>query len=74
MTFTWVTDWEKEKIEKLKTFVEKLPQQNRLKAMKYIQTLQEEWFYASEKTKIILEFEWFIDTLSDFLSVRENDD
>jgi hypothetical protein len=31
--------------------------------MQYIQKLQEEWFYVNEKTKIILEFEGFIDSL-----------
>lgn len=27
--------------------------------MKYVQKLQEEWFYPTEKTKVILEFESF---------------
>jgi hypothetical protein len=31
--------------------------------MQYIQKLQEEWFYVNEKTKIILEFESFVDSL-----------
>ena len=30
--------------------------------MKYVQKLQEEWFYVNEKTKVILEFESFIDS------------
>ncbi len=61
--FNWITEGEKEKIEKLKSYVQWLPQEHRLKAMKYIQKLQEEWFYLNEKTKVILEFEAFIDSL-----------
>jgi hypothetical protein len=41
--------------------VQDLPQEHRLKGMQYVQKLQENWFYPTEKTKIILEFEAFID-------------
>ncbi len=63
LTFSWVTNDEKAKIEKLKSYVQSLPQEHRLKATQYVQKLQEEWFYINEKTKIILEFEAFIDSL-----------
>ncbi|MGE4444514.1 MAG: PKD domain-containing protein, partial [Candidatus Altimarinota bacterium] len=61
--FNGITDAEKVKIEKLKGYVQGLPQEARLKGMQYIQKLQEEWFYVNEKTKIILEFESFVDSL-----------
>ncbi len=63
IVFSGISDAEKVKIEKLKTYVQWLPQEHRLKWMQYIQKLQEEWFYVNEKTKIILEFESFIDSL-----------
>ncbi|MBW7954443.1 PKD domain-containing protein [Candidatus Gracilibacteria bacterium] len=61
--FDGITDDEKVKVEKLKTFIQQLPQEHRLKGMKYVQKLQEEWFYDTEKTKVILEFEGFIDEI-----------
>lgn len=61
--FDGITDSERVKIEKLKSYIQGLPQENRLKGMQYMQKLQEEWFYVNEKTKIILEFEGFIDGL-----------
>ncbi len=61
--FSGITDAEKVKIEKLKAYVQWLPQEWRLKWMQYVQKLQEEWFYVNEKTKVILEFESFIDSL-----------
>jgi len=63
VVFNWITEDEKVKIEKLKVYLKELPQEHRLKAMKYLQRLQEEWFYVNEKTKVILEFESFIDSL-----------
>jgi len=63
IVFNGITDKEKEKIEKLKAYIKELPQEHRLKAMKYVQKLQEEWFYVNEKTKVILEFESYIDSL-----------
>ncbi|MDD5770218.1 MAG: PKD domain-containing protein, partial [Candidatus Gracilibacteria bacterium] len=61
--FNGVSDDEKAKIEKLKAYIKEFPQEDRLKSMQYIQKLQEEWFYANEKTKIILEFESYVDGL-----------
>jgi hypothetical protein len=61
LTFAGVSDTEKTKIEKVKSYVQDLPQEHRLKGMQYVQKLQENWFYPTEKTKIILEFEAFID-------------
>lgn len=77
IVFAWVSDKEKEKIEKLKSYVKELPQEHRLKAMKYVQKLQEDWFYANEKTKVILEFESFIDSIwiknsSDIINLLES--
>ncbi len=62
LTFEWVSDGEKAKIEKIKSYIQWLPQEHRLKWMQYVQKLQENWFYPIEKTKIILEFEAFIDS------------
>ncbi|MDP2395457.1 MAG: hypothetical protein Q8S84_08905 [bacterium] len=45
------------KIEKLKEHVNKLPKEHKLKAMMYVQKLQEDWFDNREKTNVILEFE-----------------
>ncbi|MDP5038980.1 MAG: PKD domain-containing protein, partial [Candidatus Gracilibacteria bacterium] len=63
LEFNGVSDFEKEKIEKLKSFVSSLDKQYRFEGMKFIQRLQEEWFYDTEKTKIILDFTKFIDAL-----------
>lgn len=62
ITFDGISPEQREKVEKLKTYIQGLPQEFRLKWMKYVQQLQEEWFYANEKTKVILEFEQFIDS------------
>lgn len=58
--FEWVTPKEKEKIEYLKTLIDKLTQEHKLKSMMYLQKLKEEWFDDTEKTKVILEFEWYL--------------
>jgi len=63
LTFSWVTDSEKLKIEKIKSFVSNLPQKDRLKWMEFVTKLQAEWFYENEKTKIILDFIEYIDSL-----------
>jgi Na+/phosphate symporter len=55
--FKGVSDSEKIKIEKLKDYVNALPKQYKLKALMYVQKLQEEWFDEREKTNVILEFE-----------------
>jgi len=63
LNFDWVSDNEKLKIEKLKNYVKNLWKQHKLKALMYIQKLQEEWFDNREKTNVILEFESFIDEI-----------
>jgi hypothetical protein len=40
--------------------VKQLPKQHRLKALMYVQKLQEEWFDAAEKTRVIVEFEGYV--------------
>jgi len=60
LSFDWVTDAEKLKIEKLKDHISDLPKGDKLKALMYVQKLQEEWFDNTEKTRVILEFEWYI--------------
>lgn len=52
------------KIDELKDYVKKLPQESRLKAMKYVEALQSAWFDDREKTQVILDFEKYIDWLS----------
>jgi hypothetical protein len=49
------------KLEKIKQIISSFPQDSRLRAMMYIQRLQEEWNDDREKTNIILEFEGFIE-------------
>jgi len=58
--FEDVTESEKEKIEKLKQILSDLPQQQRLKALSFIQKLQENWNDETEKTRTILDFENYI--------------
>lgn len=59
--FDGVTEEEKQKIDELKSMVKSLTESDRMQGMMYVQRLQEEWFDATEKTKIIIEFEWFLD-------------
>ena len=61
IVFKWVSTSIKLKIEKLKEYVGNLPKENKLKAMMYVQKLQENWFDNREKTNVILEFEWYIE-------------
>jgi len=58
--FDGVSDSIKLKIEKLKDYVNALPKEHKLKALMYVQKLQEEWSDNREKTNIILEFEGYI--------------
>ncbi len=60
--FSGVSDDEKVKIEKLKAHLIQLPQDQRVKAMRYLSKLQEEWFDHTEKTRVIIEFEQYIDS------------
>ncbi len=59
--FKWVTDNEKKKIDLLKWYISRLPQNYISSWMKYLERLQSDWFDLAEKTKIILEFENFLD-------------
>ncbi|MFK7779797.1 MAG: PKD domain-containing protein, partial [Candidatus Gracilibacteria bacterium] len=58
--FEGVSESIKLKIEKLKEYVSALPKQHKLKALMYVQKLQEEWGDNREKTNVILDFEGFI--------------
>ncbi|MCD5380863.1 PKD domain-containing protein, partial [Candidatus Gracilibacteria bacterium] len=60
ITFEGVSESSKIKIEKLKVMISALEGENRIKGMKYIQKLQENWEDDMEKTKTILEFEGFL--------------
>ena len=62
--FNWVSEAEKISIERLKEEVKLLPREHRLKAMMYVQKLQEEWFDANEKTRVIIEFEGYISEIN----------
>ncbi|MDD4151215.1 MAG: PKD domain-containing protein, partial [Candidatus Gracilibacteria bacterium] len=64
LSFSGVTDEQKMQIDELKDYVKKLPQESRLKAMKYVEALQSAWFDDREKTQVILDFEKYIDGLS----------
>ena len=59
--FTWVSKSDEEKIASLKNYISKLPESYKATWTKYIERLQSEWFDETEKTKVILEFEGFID-------------
>ncbi len=61
VVFTWVSKSDEEKIASLKNYISKLPQNYKITWLKYIERLQTEWFDETEKTKVILEFEGFLD-------------
>jgi PKD repeat protein len=63
IVFKGVTNAERLIIEKLKSEIKKLPKEYRLKSLMYIQKLQEEWFDAGERTKVIVEFEGYISSV-----------
>lgn len=58
--FEDVTESEKEKIEALKKILIELPQQQRIKALSFVQKLQENWNDETEKTRTIIDFENYI--------------
>ena len=60
IVFDDITESEKEKIEKLKTILSSLPQQQKLQSLSYVQKLQENWNDNTEKTRTILDFENYI--------------
>lgn len=59
--FTWISKSDEEKINALKNYISWFPEAYRANWMKYLERLQSEWFDETEKTKVILEFEWFVD-------------
>ena len=61
IVFEWISESQKEKIDALKTIISGLEQNNRIVAMSYVQKLQEEWFDDTEKTRIIIDFEIYLD-------------
>ncbi|MCP4523723.1 MAG: PKD domain-containing protein, partial [Candidatus Gracilibacteria bacterium] len=63
--FDNVSDAEKLIIERLKSEIDKLPKEHRLKSLMYVQKLQEEWYDVGEKTKVIVEFEGYLAQYSD---------
>jgi hypothetical protein len=60
INFKGISDSERVKIEKLKDYVNSLSKEHKLKALMYVQKLQEEWFDNREKTNVILEFENYV--------------
>ncbi|MDD5213581.1 MAG: PKD domain-containing protein [Candidatus Gracilibacteria bacterium] len=64
LSFSGVTDAQRAQIETLKDYVKKLPQESRLKAMKYVEALQSAWFDDREKTQVILDFERYINGIT----------
>jgi len=60
IVFEGVSESEKEKIEALKDILVKLPQQQKLQSLNYVQKLQENWNDPTEKTRTILDFENYI--------------
>lgn len=59
-----ISEIDKANIEKLKDLIRNTKEQDRLKMMQYLALLQENWFDTREKTKIIIDFENYIDTSS----------
>ncbi len=60
LSFSWVTDSEKETIEEIKHLITLLPEENKKEALTYISKLQEEWSDSTEKTRTILDFEEYL--------------
>lgn len=58
--FEGVSESEREKIESLKASLLKLPQQQKLRSLNFVQKLQENWNDPTEKTRTILDFENYI--------------
>ncbi len=59
--FINLTEAQKKKIEYIKEQILIMPSEYKLKSLMYLQKLQEEWADDTEKTKVILEFEWYLD-------------
>lgn len=63
LSFSGVTDSEKETIEEIKYLITLLPDENKKESLSYIVKLQEEWSDSTEKTRTILDFEEYLDTV-----------
>ncbi len=61
ISFEGVSEQEKKMLEDLKKLVSGLPAEYKQEGARYVQKLQEEYSDAAEKTKIIIDFEWFLD-------------
>lgn len=61
ITFNGVSSGEKVLLDKLKTLVSQMPTQYIKEASSFVQRLQEEYPDANEKTKVIMDFETFLD-------------
>ena len=77
IAFEWVSESARIKIEKLKIMISELEGETRIKWMKYIQKLQDNWDDDMEKTKTILEFEGFLweswaETTGDIIDLLES--
>lgn len=59
-----ISETDKVNLEKLKDLIKGAQEQDRLRLMQYFSALQENWFDTREKTKIIIDFENYIDVNS----------
>ncbi len=62
--FLNVSDKQKKQIEILKSMISGMPSNEKVKSMKYLKQLQDEWSDDTEKTKVILAFEAYLDETS----------
>jgi hypothetical protein len=60
ITLKWATEEEKKNFEKLKTLIKWLSKDHQSKSLMYMEKLKENWSDKTEKTKTIIEFEWFL--------------
>lgn len=55
-----ISDADRLSIEELKDLIKKAPESDRLQMMKYLSSLQENWFDEREKTKTVVDFEAYV--------------
>ncbi len=60
IVFVWVTNYQKQQLEELKNMVSWIPWDDWRLAKIYISRLKDEWNDENERTKIIYEFDWFL--------------
>lgn len=58
--FIWVSEFEKQKLEELKELVSSISWEDLKIAKTYVARLKDEWNDENERTKIIYEFDWFL--------------